>query len=62
MVEVHGTPYATIDFLQMVASKDYYLTNYEINGRHHTLAEYAFIHESKLEQYGATLLASYLRP
>lgn len=62
MVEAHGTPSQVIDFLQMIASKGYYLIHYEINGRWHILAEYAFIHESKLEHYGATVLASYLRP
>lgn len=62
MVEVHGTPFQTLNFLKMIASKGYLLFHYEINGRYHQLCEYAFIHETRLERYDASLLANYLRP
>lgn len=60
MIEIHGTPLQNLQLLQMFSSKGYLLFNYEINGRARTLCEYAFIHQSRLETYGATLLAKYL--
>lgn len=60
MIEIHGTPKEAVEMLHLFSSKGYLLFHYEINGRRHHLCEYAFIHDSKLEHYGATYLARYL--
>ncbi|CAJ0575678.1 unnamed protein product, partial [Mesorhabditis spiculigera] len=58
-IEIHGNPEETIDLIVLLAKKGYRMFSYEINGYHHTLSEYSFIHDNCLKQYGAVPVVNY---
>ncbi|GMT07366.1 hypothetical protein PENTCL1PPCAC_29540, partial [Pristionchus entomophagus] len=62
MVEIHEIA-DTPKILRAVANAGFLLQKYELNAfwMSRGLCEYSFIHESCLEKYGATFLASYLK-
>uniref|UniRef100_A0A914YIN9 Methyltransferase FkbM domain-containing protein n=1 Tax=Panagrolaimus superbus TaxID=310955 RepID=A0A914YIN9_9BILA len=62
MIEVHGqTPKDTLKLLQTLSEHNFYLFSYEINGYHHHLSEYSFIHKRCFYDYGVqTVYGKYL--
>uniref|UniRef100_A0A914QYX2 Methyltransferase domain-containing protein n=1 Tax=Panagrolaimus davidi TaxID=227884 RepID=A0A914QYX2_9BILA len=62
MIEVHGqTPKDTLNLLRSLSEHEYYLFSYEINGYHHHLSEYSFIHKSCFSEYNVkTVYGKYL--
>ncbi|CAJ0571137.1 unnamed protein product, partial [Mesorhabditis spiculigera] len=60
LVEVHGDPNRVLKLLKLLGQNEYRLFSYEINGKHHTLAEYSLVHKDCFEKYGITPYAHYL--
>ncbi|CAJ0584746.1 unnamed protein product, partial [Mesorhabditis spiculigera] len=60
LVEVHGDPNRVLKLLKLLGQHEYRLFSYEINGKHHTLAEYSLVHKDCFEKYGITPYAHYL--
>lgn len=60
LVEIHGNAMQMITLLKKLSAHDYYMFSYEINGYHHNLCEFSFIHKSCLNTYNAKVLAKYL--
>ena len=57
LIEVHGkTAKKTLEILRKISQSGYYLFSYEINGAHHNLSEYSFIHERCLKDYGVNVV------
>uniref|UniRef100_A0AC34GN54 Methyltransferase domain-containing protein n=1 Tax=Panagrolaimus sp. ES5 TaxID=591445 RepID=A0AC34GN54_9BILA len=62
LIEIHGqTPKETLNLLRTLSEHEYYLFSYEINGFHHHLSEYSFIHKTCFAEYSVkTVYGKYL--
>ncbi|KAI1701144.1 methyltransferase domain-containing protein [Ditylenchus destructor] len=62
LIEVHpSSAWEALNFIRKLSKHGFYLFSYEINGAHHRLCEYSFIHENCFEDYGVkTIFGRYL--
>jgi hypothetical protein len=51
LIEIHGSAYEMVQLLKAISRSRFYLFSYEINGFHHNLCEFSFVHDDCLWRY-----------
>uniref|UniRef100_A0A914DS24 Methyltransferase domain-containing protein n=1 Tax=Acrobeloides nanus TaxID=290746 RepID=A0A914DS24_9BILA len=61
LIEIHGgTVEKTLNIIQQIAKKDFYLFAHEVNGHVLQVGEYSFIHKSCFNHFGVIVYGRYL--